>query len=88
MSKHHIDVISRALGLGVIFHLLFQMNYALFDPHPTARVSWTVVVVVVLLGALLVVVVPVLESMLGSLAKAGHTIAATTMLAMVWGFIC
>ena len=47
----------------------------------------TVVVVVVLLAALLVVVVAVLEAMLGSFARAGHTMAAATMLAMVGRFM-
>ena len=47
----------------------------------------TVVLVVELLGALWVVVVAVLEAMLGSFARAGHTIAAATMLATVGGFM-
>jgi len=45
----------------------------------------TVVVVVVRLGALLVVVVAVPEAMLGSFAKAGHTMAIATMFATAWG---
>ena len=47
----------------------------------------TVVLVVALLGALVVVVVAVLEAVLGSFARAGHTMAAATMLAMVGGFM-
>jgi hypothetical protein len=45
------------------------------------------VVVVVLLGALVVAVVAVLEAMLGSFARAGHTMAAATMLATVGRFM-
>src|SRR6267143_294413 len=45
----------------------------------------TVVVVVVRLGALLVVVVAVPEAMLGSFARAGHTMTAAIMLARVGG---
>src|SRR6476469_3403890 len=51
------------------------------------RLPVTVVVVVVRLGALLVVVVAVPEAMLGSFAKAGHTMAIATMLATAWGGI-
>ena len=47
----------------------------------------TVVVVVVRLGALLVVVVAVPEAMLGSFARAGHTMTAAIMLATVGGFM-
>src|SRR6476659_9826086 len=49
------------------------------------RLPVTVVVVVVRLGALLVVVVAVPEAMLGSFAKAGHTMAIATMFATAWG---
>src|SRR5882762_10984141 len=45
----------------------------------------TVVVVVVRLGALLVVVVAVPEAMLGSFARAGHTMTAAIILARVGG---
>src|SRR6476646_10369465 len=51
------------------------------------RLPVTVVVVVVRLGALLVVVVAVPEAMLGSFAKAGHTMAIATTLATAWGGI-
>jgi hypothetical protein len=49
------------------------------------RLPVTVVVVVVRLGALLVVVVAVPEAMLGSFAKAGHTMAIAKTLAMAGG---
>lgn len=51
------------------------------------RLAVTVVVVVVRVGAVLVVVVAVPEAMLGSFAKAGHTMAIARMLATAGGVI-
>ena len=87
ISQHNIELVSRALRLVVVFHFLLQMNGALSDPYPPTRISCDRGRVVVRLGALLVVVVAVPEAMLGSFARAGHTMTAAIMLATVGGFM-